>query len=293
MHASQLLELAALVSAQGPVLVEGPGTLGPSSLEQYWTASQCRFDRWSKALKELGSQAADPGPDWSQVGWPTLRATLEEVLTGEVLTRVFGAVVTAYDAYRNTDQANPIVRSVMIGHLEARNRVLRYLVSGPGVNGEEAFKLNRLRRRTERWIDMLVGYLDQLVDVGQFAIDPQRATDFAEDLSYRQQLPGGRHAWSLLQASLRATFGNGLSPLSPNGELNHRIAMSVLSCFRSELFESTGTLRSLWMTRLSNGTEDVHGMLDNLLCDRPRKPTEQESLAADHFLDRLRRFNRS
>ncbi len=293
MNASELLELAAIVSAQGPVLVEGPGTLSAAGLEQYWTASQCRFDRWSRWFKQWGTEANDRDGDRQHHGWPTFRATLEEVLTGEVLTRVFGAVVTAYDAHRKSDQAEPIARSVMVGQLEARNRVLRYLVSGPGIDAEEAFKLNRLRRRSERWIDMLVGYLSDLVDVRQFAIDPHRAADFAEDLSCRRQLPGGRHAWPLLQASLRATFAGGLSVPSPNRDLNRQIATGVLSCFRSELFESTGTLRSLWMTRLCNGADDVRGMLDNLLADKTEASTRQAEDAADRFLDRLRRFNRS
>ncbi|MBN2218259.1 MAG: hypothetical protein JW719_12865 [Pirellulales bacterium] len=294
MNASGLLELAAIVSAHGPVLVEGPGSLSPSGLEQYWTASQCRFDRWSRAFKELGSVAGAADRDWLETSWPTVRATLEEVLTGEVLTRVFGAVVTAYDARRKKGQAEPIARSVMIGQLEARNRVLRYLVSPSGIDADEAFLLNRLRRRTERWSDMLVGYLHNLVDVRYFAVDPQRAADFAEDLSYRQRLPGGRHAWALMQASLRATFGSGLSPVSPNADLNERIATAVLSCFRSEMFESTGTLRSLWVTRLCNGADDVRGMVDDLLWSDHHEPDElDDETAADHFLDRIRRFNRS
>jgi hypothetical protein len=294
MQAAELLELAAIVSAQGPVLVEGPGTLSRSGLEQYWTASQCRFDRWSRAFKESEIARGNPAPDrTTATSWPALRVTLEEVLTGEVLTRVFAAVVTAYDTRRHTDQAEPIARSVLVGHLEARNRVLRYLVSDPKIDAEEAFKLNRLRRRTERWTDLLVGYLSDLVDVRHFAIDPQRAADFAEDLSYRRRLPGGRLAWPLLQASLRATFASGLLATSLNADLNRRIATAVLSCFRSELFESTGTLRSLWLTRLVNGADDMQGMLDNLLGDDHLGAAgHQAEDAADRFVDRLRRFNR-
>ena len=63
MNASEMLELAAIVSANGPVLVEGPGTLSASSLEQYWTASQSRFERWSRAFKELQAEAQSPGAD--------------------------------------------------------------------------------------------------------------------------------------------------------------------------------------------------------------------------------------
>jgi hypothetical protein len=129
--------------------------------------------------------------------------------------------------------------------------------------------------------------------VRHFAIDPERAADFAEDVCYRRRLPGGRLAWTLLQATLRATFGRGLAATSPNADLNRRIATSVLSCFRSELFESTGTLRSLWLTRLVNGADDMQGMLDDLLGDDGVESAgRQAEDAADRFVDRLRRFNR-
>jgi hypothetical protein len=292
MHASELLELAAIVSAEGPVLVEGPGVLSASSLEQYWTASQCRFDRWAGVFKQLSAEASNPAEDWA-MRWPVYRATLEEVLTSEVLTRVFGAVVTAYDAHRKSDQAEPIARSVMVGHLEARNRVLRHLVSGPGMNAEEGLRLDRLRRRSERWTDMLVGYLHGMVDVRQFAIDPDRAVDFGEDLNYRQRSTTCSQALALIQTSLRAAFRTANSLPTPNADLNERIATSVLACFRADLFDATGTLRSLWMTRLCNGAADVHGMLDDLLEDVACSASRQEEEAADRFLERLRRFNGS
>jgi len=292
MNASELLELAAVVSVEGPVLVEGPGAISASSLEQYWTASQCRFQRWADVFRGLPTDASNPGPDWPD-RWPSIRATLEEVLAGEVLTRVFAAVATAHDTVRGADLAEPIARSVLVGHLEARNRVLRFLVRGAGIDADEAFALNRLRRRTERWTDMLLGYLHGLGEVGRFAVDPRRALDFAEDLNFRNRSPNARRAWSLVQTSLRAGFRNGLCPASPNADLNQRIGTSVLGCFRPELFDSTGTLRSLWITRLCNGAEDVRGMVAGLL-DEPRaNSTPQEEEAADRFLDRLRRFNRS
>jgi hypothetical protein len=55
-------------------------------------------------------------------------------------------------------------------------------------------------------------------------------------------------------ASVRASFREGLCPVSPNADLNARIASSILACFQGELFDSTGLLRSLWLTRLANVT---------------------------------------
>jgi len=262
MHARELVELAAIVSAHGPVLVRGSHPVSATGIEGYWTASKCRLDRWARSLKAF-STVTDPQQRRRQ--WPNVRSVLEEIITGEVLTRVWTAVLCAHDWHRAADQAEPVARSVLIGHLEARHRVLTLLVQRSALEAEAAVKLNRLRQRAERWTDLLVGYLLGLHDVREFAIDPDRAQDFAADLRYRSDLTGGRHAWPLVLASLRAAFRQGLSPHSPNADLNTQIASSILACFPAELFDSTGLFRSLWMLRLTNVTNDAQGMVEELL----------------------------
>jgi len=290
MHARELVELAAIVSAHGPVLVRGMEPLSVTGVEQYWTASKCRMDRWSRSLKGFTVAVETADAQWRQARWPRVRGVLEEILTGEILTRVWAAVLCAYDRARGTELAEPIARSVLIGHLEARHRVLTLLVQGPGIDAEEAVKLNYLRRRSERWTDLLVGYLSPLLDTGEFAIDSRRARDFAQDLKYQCNFPGGRHAWPLVLSSLRSAFQQGLGPLSPNADLNARIASSILSCFPPELFDSTGIFRSLWLLRLANVTNDAQGMIRDLLA--LEGPATDDTAAAAHLLERMRRFGK-
>jgi len=290
MHARDLVELAAIVAAHGPVLVRGSQHLSGTSLEQYWTASKCRLDRWGRSLKGFVSYAADASRQRRQAQWPLVRGVLEEILTGEVLTRVWTAVLCVHDRQHGGQDAEAVARSVLVGHLEARHRVLTLLARSAVIEAEGAVKLNHLRRRTERWTDLLIGYLVGLEDVSQFAVDPQRARDFAEDLRYRSSLQGGRHAWPLVLASLRAAFGEGLCVVSPNADLNAEIASSILACFQPELFDSTGLLRSLWLTRLANVTNDAQGMVEELLAlDVPK--TGEGPLAVFRE-DRLRRFRK-
>ncbi|MGA2033787.1 MAG: hypothetical protein ABSG68_16155 [Thermoguttaceae bacterium] len=265
MHACELVELSAILSGHGPVLIRGIQRISPQALQQYWTASKCRLDRWTASLKGFADDAVRLSPQQVQAHWPHTRGVLEEILTSEVLTRVWTAILCACDRREGIEEAGPIARSVLIGHVEARHRVLVLLVRGPGIHVEAAVKLNHLRRRAERWTDMLIGYLAGLVDVGEFAVEPQRARDFAQDLQYQSGVAGGRHAWPLLLASIRAAFGQGLMPYSPNADLNERIASSILACFPAELFDATGLFRSLWLLRLSNVTSDVQGMVEDLL----------------------------
>ncbi len=288
MHARELVELAAIVSAHGPVLVRGTERLSASAIESYWTTSKCRLDRWGQSLKSFSSEPNIADPAWQQVHWPAARSVLEEILTGEMLTRVWSAILCAHDQEHGNNHAEPIARSVLLGHLEARHRVLTLLVRGPGIDAESAVKLNHLRRRSERWTDLLIGYLRGLHDVDEFAVDPIRARDFSEDLQYQCNLKGGRHAWPLVLASLRTAFGRGLSPDAPNADLNGQIAASILACFPGELFDSTGLFRSLWMVRLTNTADDAQGMLDELLAVDAAVPQRSDPVV----LDRARRFGR-
>ena len=283
MHARELVELASILSAQGPTLLHGAPRLSDHGVQEYWTASKCRLDRWARNLKSFAADASQLDATAVRVQWPLIRGVLEEILTGEVLTRVWSAVLCLYDRRRGSHEFESLARSIMIGHLEARHRVLMLLVSGPGVDAEGAVKLNHLRRRAERWTDLLVGRLARLGDVSEFAIDAQRALEFSHDLEFQTDQPGGRQAWPLLQASLRAAFQRGMVPVSPNEDLNAQIASAILACFPADLFDSTGLFRSLWMHRMANVTSDVQGMIDTLVGSEPSLPSGNEG---------LRRFSR-
>jgi hypothetical protein len=151
-------------------------------------------------------------------------------------------------------------------------------------------KLDHLRRRCERWCDMLMGYLLACGDVSQFAADPRRCRDFAADLGEQSRAAGGRHAWSLVQVSLRAAFRHDLAPVSPNAEFNAQIAAAVLACIPQAAFDSTGILRSLWATRLLEAANDAQGLLDELLeSARPLPPADD---APAGWSNRSRRFGK-
>jgi len=137
-----------------------------------------------------------------------------------------------------------------------------------------------------------VGYLAGLGDVSGFAVNPERARDFGEDLCCRSDSAGGRRAWPLLLASLREAFGSALQPGSPNADLNAKIASGVLSCFPPELFDSLGLLRSLWMLRLTHLTDDAQGMIEELLGTDRRGRRRPADLAGSRCTERLRRFER-
>jgi hypothetical protein len=258
MQARDLVELAALVAQNGHLVMTHGAPLPAPCLERYWTGSKCRLDRWGRALKRLSEIPADghlPDELRNSVG------VLEEIVTGDVLGRVWAGVVTAHDR-RTGEDAGSIARTILMGQHEAQNRAMSLLVNSPLIDVASAQRLDRLRRRAECWSDLLVGFLSVTEDVTEFGADSQRARDFSED--FRED---GTRAWSLMFASLRASFATAFERPSPDADLNGEIAAGVILCFQPEVFDSTGLLRPLWISRLQHTTNETQVMIDSLFSD--------------------------
>jgi hypothetical protein len=297
MHVRELVELAGLITVHGPVLIRCDETIPPESIEQYWTASKVRLDRWSRCLRAFTqthqpSKNSEPAKNTDRVEAKAfcsktetleIRGVLEEIIAGELLTRVWTAVLCAYDRRRETNAVEPVARSVMLGHSEARHRVLTILTRGYGLADEEVKVLDHLRRHVERWIDMLLARFGGLYGVNEFAVDARRVEDFAGDASVWNESPQNRIAWPLALASYRASFESLLDTPTPNDDVNARIVGAILGCFPPELYHSNGVFRSLWMLRLSTAADDVQGMIDDLLSPLP---------STDDILDRPVRLPR-
>ena len=283
MLARELVELAALAASHGPALIASPGRISAGSLEQYWSASKTRLERWHRALKSFSVQAHSAS---SRAEWLRLEAVLEELFIAEILTRVWTGVLVAYDAHRGAVEAEPVARSVFQGHVEVRTRAMRLLVKEAAVPVDGAVAVNRLRRRCERWTDTLLSYLLATFDVREFAFDPSRVADFADDLAYQRERPGGQYLWPLTMVSLRGAFQRGLCSHSPNADANARVASSILACFPPEVFDGTGQFQSMWLMRLTSNTADAQGMIEELL--GPARPTSSGPLSAAPRLLRRR-----
>lgn len=274
MHSRELVELAAVVAVNGPALVNS-GHISNGTIETYWSASKARLDQWSKSLKEYLQLQIGTSPLISAEGplvlaWRDVRPVLEEILVAEVLTRVWTSVASLYFRSRNRGMES-VVRSVYAGHLEARNRTLNVLVYGRGFSTREAAELNALRRRCERWCDLLLGYLvtpsasESTKLIAEFAIEPERVREFARDLAEDQDtlapLPG-----QLLQSSLRAAFATKLSEPPPQPDCNRQIAAAILTCFpnhRRDFF--TGLPATDFLERVASVTADAEKMIEEFL----------------------------
>jgi len=262
MLACELVELAALLAANAGPFVETSECAESGCIEQYWSRSRCRMDNWATAMRNFQDSAGEQSMAAEADSWAKVKPVLEEILTGDVLVRVWTALAVAHDRRRGGRYLEPIARSVFIGHLESRNRALNLMVYGKGLALEHAVELNRLRRNAERWTDLLLARVLDFADVEEFAFDSSRSREFQRELKEDSPSP---LAWELMLGSLRATFAANLSPCSPNAGINRQIAGSLLSCLDATLFDSTGMPKSLWLARLSHTADDTEGMIEQLL----------------------------
>jgi hypothetical protein len=264
MHAIELVELAALVSTHTPVFLRLTRKIPEQELERYWTASKCRFDRWQLtllALKESRRPLLGATGSLHRYAW----ALFEEIFTGEILTRVWTGLLSAFDAQHKTGHAEPIARSVLQGHLEVRCRTLAFLGAARELPLSDLEELNRLRRLCERWTDLLLAEIAPSCDVSDFAHDRGRMQDFAADVPRQTRGAFAQTRRSLVNTSMRAAFDR-VSPLpTVNEDLNTRIAAGILGCLQPELFDGCGVLRSAWLARLMATADDAEIMVDDYL----------------------------
>ena len=189
------------------------------------------------------------------------------MLTAEVLTRVWAALMQTYDRHLQADQMAPVAHSVFASHMEARSRMLSLLLTGRGIDAVTRSELNDLRCQADRWTDVLIGSLADLQETSEYAVNPERASDFADDLSRRRQANTEPIVWGLMLTGMKTAFRHRLRSTCPNADLNAAIAASVLSFFPSELSVNNRWCESLWLLRLSHSESQLRVLVNQLLAE--------------------------
>ncbi|MDB5391480.1 MAG: hypothetical protein JWM11_7126, partial [Planctomycetaceae bacterium] len=253
MNTRQTVEIAALISAYSPHLIERPVRLPKAALEQFWECSQKRLKLWLSAMSYYQRRSPEVAPSERLRLWKELEPTLEEVFVTEVLTRVWGAILTAVDEELQSHQYEPIARNVLIGHLDARKRALQLLAADSTASLEHLNRLDQIRRRVERWTDLLLGHLVEHYQVQDFAFNAQRSREFGTQQLLQSSDKPREQAWTLVLVGLRMAFPPAAISEPPNELFQHQIVASMLNCFPSDSFQPEGPFRSILEGRVSRG----------------------------------------
>lgn len=264
MHSRELVELAALAAVHAPAFVRGSQRPPQSACEEYWAASRCRLDRWTRILRRLADASTEVVRP-TTLTWQRIAPALEEMLVSELLTRIWTAAAVAHDRNRDEAELEPIARNIWLGHQEVRRRLLALIADARGLEPDEIEHLEHLRRRMERWCDLLLAHLARDVDITEFAFDPARAVEFADDLDYQAAASERRFTCQLICSSLRAAFTPILAEHSPNADLNRRLAAAIVACYGDEFLAAVGFGRPLWLARMSTTADDAQHLIDELM----------------------------
>ncbi|MDZ4688670.1 MAG: hypothetical protein SH850_26655 [Planctomycetaceae bacterium] len=152
-------------------LVNGGMPVGDDHLVDFWTATRGLANHWLRGLSEW-TTAAKTGADRN-----LFELLAAEMLTGDMLLRLWSTVLSVLDRRSGQNNARPVLDLAAFNLQHVRHRLLNALLA----DAAEFAELDRLRRRCERWTDVLLGPLVIRYGHAQYAHDARRAWDFGED----------------------------------------------------------------------------------------------------------------
>ena len=218
MNLRDISDAAAWMATHSRWVIEDGLPLPVNLLEEYWQLSRTRLRSWNQALQTL-ALGSDPHAE-------SLAVLLEEILVSEMATRVWTTIVVAQDRRQHSHQSEPIARCAFLWQLEARRQVLTLLTGGSAFPLGTLQRIDRLRRRIERWTDVLLGTHFSESRVLEFTFCEPRAMEFYDD-----NTPGwGVQCDTLIPLSLRASIPASVIP-SPRAETQIALLETMQSAF--------------------------------------------------------------
>ncbi|MFV0444165.1 MAG: hypothetical protein ACK5Q5_11405 [Planctomycetaceae bacterium] len=199
----QIAEFAALVAFHGRQLMSQGDEVPDRLLGPYLKHSKERGRQWQLLLERIAARSAhDPHASTFD-----LLQLFSEVLVTEMLTRVWTAVLAGSDCESCRIHGEPIARHVLMDVLQVRAAILEELLNGRSCPIGTLLEADVVRRKCDRWTDLLIGELGLFADVCRFAIDPVRSREF-RDQSRNCRVGERRVSWSLLTAGLSRALPN-------------------------------------------------------------------------------------
>ncbi len=290
MHARQLAEIGGWLAVTSEILTRASKSCSSQQGMRYWAASKCRLQRWQSALKVFENDLKNPAEMHDP--WPAIQVVIQEILFSDLLTRIWTTLLIQHDRAIKHPEMQSIGHSIYIGHVEARNRALRLIIRYRGVNEAAFDQLDEVRRRIERWTDMLLSRISNLDTAAQFGFDENRIRGFAADRpleSHRRR----KEMEQILLASLISCLHQNGSQYSANPDLNREIACGVLECLPTDRFDSTGLPKSILMLQMEQVQNDTQQMVQSLIDEEENahRVRHLSQTNSKHSLQRFRRQN--
>ena len=133
-------------------------------------------------------------------------------------------------------------------------------MEGTNLQFEQVARLDTLRRRAERWSDVLIGHLVARYGIQAYAFELDRTRDFgSEQLRSATNAAASQQLWDLYRLSLRSAFEPYNTPNDREDQFRKSIVTSLFGWLPAGCFAETGLPTSPWVHRLlrTMHTDDV------------------------------------
>lgn len=247
MKLTHLTEIAALMAAHSRLFIEQCDELSTETIGDYYILSRNRFNRWMKDLSDLenGLNIRDP---LHLIGMmpsrPAARTITEQILINEMVARIWTILMLARDKYHGTDRIRPLAHNVFLGHLSVRHKALSVVLKDDRMQSDDMTSIDKLRRSTERWTDMLCCPLMNEFELWQYAFHEEVARELLNDRMDQQSLDHRSRAWVLILAGMRHSFPDQEGLSAPIHDDDRRLVRLMLNSFPENSPEMTFWMRS-------------------------------------------------
>lgn len=191
----RVADLAFVASLAGPTMARTSGWPSTRGLESYWECMRQLRLGWQQRLPDPKIKGALPCD------------VLAEILVAELPIRVWSTILLCGRDATHRDDLSQIVKHAFDSLEPIRRQIYRLLLNyNPEPDDRSYRAIDGLRRRCDRWIDLLAGPAALSADVWDFVSDPRRARDFGEEALGDDESPTSAAVEKLATAGLRMAF---------------------------------------------------------------------------------------
>lgn len=230
--------------------------------QQYWTMSRNRVGRWNEKLHDAVGRF-NGGQIRSDERIAETMRLVEEVLLSQLFTRIWGGTLALYDHVNQLGEEDRLAglgESIVSCHEDAANRALELLKGLAETAHPRTDVVNRLRRRIERWTDMLLAQICKHASIEKYAFDTNRVRDIFAVNSRSKDVPTTGMLVGGVQAAQIETTRVGFSAKS-----NHKLACMTLSCLPQDSWLEADLRLELSIMRSDQFTWEIDRLVERAI----------------------------
>lgn len=218
MNLRQTAELAGHLAAEADTIDDISRLRIARSVGRYRDCCRRRLDIWTDQI--VPSAKCDV---------EQIRPIIAEVFVTEMLTSVWSGVFHAFGHRTDDAEIAAAAHEAFQLHQSARHRAMTWMLQQSDESPRAISEIDVMRRKCERWTDVLLGITTAPVDWHRYAHEPERARDFSEEhlgkeASVRNQM---------LYRSLRTAYSTVDCHFSPAILCHDEIAVSLTTVLPS------------------------------------------------------------